>query len=314
MTIRANKRNKLIFIVGPTAAGKTRLSIALAKKMCGEIVSADSMQLYRGMSIISQAPTPAERKAVKHYLVGCLSPEQESNVAFFRARAIRTIISVIKKNKMPIIVGGSGLYIKALIDGLFPSPEADMAYREKLYKYVSRHGSPKLHARLEKIDPVSAGRIHPNDARRIIRSLEIYKTTGRTMTELATQTKGLEDEYNIYIFGLNKSRRGLYSDIDNRVDKMFRDGAVKEVKRLSMKKLSRTAAAVLGFEEISGYLNDEYGLDEAKAMLAKNTRNFAKRQLTWFGADKRIRWFDTGRFDEKRIIEMIRKVVWKKRS
>lgn len=302
-------RKKLIFIVGPTATGKTCLAIKLADRLHGEIISADSMQIYKGMSVISQAPTSLQRKTVKHHLVNLLNPERESNAASFRAMAIRAIKTVIKKKKMPIIVGGSGLYIKALIDGLFPSPEADMAYREKLYRYTARHGSAELHARLAKIDPVSSGRIHPNDTRRIIRALEIYHLTGRTMTDLAAETKGLEDEYDIFIFGLNKPRKKLYSGIDERVERIFRDGAVKEVERLSDKKPSRTAAAALGFTEISGYLSGRYGLDEAKAMLAKNTRNFAKRQLTWFRADKRIKWFDVSRASETEIIRKIIKVT-----
>lgn len=305
---------KIVFIVGPTATGKTRLAVKLALRIRGEIISADSMQVYKGMAIISQAPTALDMKEVRHHLAGFLSPALEFSAASFRSRAIRAINSIIKRKKVPVIVGGSGLYIKALIDGLFPSPEADMAYRGKLYRYASRNGSPKLHARLEKIDPVSAGRIHPNDTRRIIRALEIYKTTGSTMTELSLKTRGLKEKYDIYVFGLNKARPLLYSDIDGRVDRMFRDGAVTEAQKLSNKKLSRTASAVLGFKEILGYLKSEYGIGEAKAMLAKNTRNFAKRQLTWFRADKRIRWFDVGRVSEGRIIGVIDRALWKKRS
>jgi len=296
---------KIIFIVGPTAVGKTRVAIRLAKRLRSEIISADSMQVYKGMSIISQAPTKCERRLVKHHMVGLVDPAGEFSVAHFCKKAVRIIKSAVRKRGAVVVVGGSGLYIKALIDGIFPSPEADREYRDKLYRYAIRNGSSKLHKKLEEIDPASAGKIHPNDTRRIVRALEIYHSTGKTKTELAAETTGLKDRYVVSIFGLNMPREKLYSGIESRVDRMFRDGAVREAKRLLKKDLSRTASVVLGLKEISGYVNGEYGLDEAKEMLAKNTRNFAKRQLTWFRADKRIKWFDVSRVGEKGIVGKI---------
>lgn len=292
---------RIVFIVGPTATGKTALAVKLAAKIGGDIVSADSMQAYKGMEIVSQAPTASERRRARHHLTGYIDPRKESNVASFRRSATRAIRSIIKRKKIPIVVGGSGLYVKALVDGLFPSPAADVEFRKKM------QGRPGLYKMLSKIDPVSASRIHPNDERRIIRALEIHHATGKTMTELASETRGLKDEYDISIFGLNMARGKLYGAIERRVERMFKAGAVDEVRRLSKKRLSKTAAAVLGLKEIKGFLNGEYGIEEARELLKKNTRHFAKRQLAWFRADKRIKWFDVSRVDNKEIVKKIYK-------
>jgi tRNA dimethylallyltransferase len=232
----------------------------------------------------------------------------EYSAAVFRKKAARLIKSIIKREKVPIVSGGSGLYVKALVDGLFPSPQADIKFREKMRKFASRYGREKLHARLSRIDPESAGAIHPNDERRIIRALEIYDSTGHTMTELKSRTKGLQDLYDIRVFGLTAPRQDLYSRIDSRVDRMFAGGVVDEVKRLRKKRLSKTARSVLGLKEISGYLDGEYDLETAKALMKMNTRKFAKRQLTWFRADSRIRWYDVERMDEAEILKRISRV------
>lgn len=234
-----------------------------------------------------------------------MDPRKEYSVASFRKRASRIIRSMIKRKKVPIVVGGSGLYMKALIDGLFPSPEADLKFRGSMQKFAARYGTPKLHSRLTKIDPDAAANIHPNDARRIIRALEIYDSTGRTMTELKLETKGLKDNYDIKIFGLKRPRPQVYSSIDARVDKMFAGGVVGEVSSLSKKRLSKTARSVLGFKEISGYLDGGNSLDEAMSLLKRNTRRFAKRQMTWFRADGRIRWFDLSRMNEDAVVKRL---------
>lgn len=295
----------IVIIAGPTAIGKTKLSIDLARRIDGEIISADSMQVYKDMRILSQAPTLAEKKRVKHHLTGLLDPSKEYNVAIFIKKASGIIDSIAKKGKVPVVVGGSGLYIKGLVYGLFPSPDADMKFRSRMVKFIARYGSRKLHARLAKIDPESAGSIHPNDARRIVRALEIYDSTGKTMTELKASTHGLGERYNIKIFALTRPREEIYSRIDERVDKMFRAGVVGEVKRLRRKRLSKTARMALGFGEICAYLEGRYGLDAAKDILKMNTRRFAKRQLTWFRADKKIGWFDMSEMREKDVIKKI---------
>lgn len=309
-------RGRIVCIVGPTAIGKTALAIALARKIGGEIVSADSMQIYKGMPILSQAPCRRQLKRVRHHLVGYLDPRADGTVGAFRARGMAAVRSILRRKKIPVVVGGSGLYVKALVDGLFPAPGADLGFRKKMQAYAARYGRCRLHAKLERIDPVSASKIHPNDARRTIRSLEIFHATGRTMTDLAAATRGLKHEHDILLFGLNRPRHQLYAAIDARVDRMFRNGAVGEVRRLRKKRLSTTADSVLGYKEILGALEGERSLDEAKALLQMNTRRFAKRQLSWFRADKRIRWFDLNASTHKRIVQRIVKEMapWKKRS
>jgi tRNA dimethylallyltransferase len=295
----------VIFIVGPTATGKTRLAVKLAKRLGGEIISCDSMQAYKGMSILSQAPSADEVKKIRHHLVGCIEPSREYSVAVFIKKATSLIAAIIKKNKVPIVVGGSGLYMKALVDGLFPSPKTDVKFRREMQAFVSRYSSRRLHAKLLKIDPQAARAIHPNDARRIIRALEVYHSTGRTMTELKANTKGLKDRYEIKIFALTMTRKKIYAAIDSRVDRMFAGGLLREVRKLKKKRLSKTAKAALGFKEIAGYLDGEYDLEKARELIKMNTRRFAKRQLTWFNADKRISWFDVHRTSEAAIIKKI---------
>ena len=299
----------VIFIIGPTAIGKTRLSIKLARRINGEVISADSMQVYKGMTVLSQAPTVAQRRLIKHHMVGILSPTKEYNVASFRCRAKRIIKSIIRKGRTPIIVGGSGLYIKGLLDGLFSSPNADMKFRMKMERFVSRRSSVVLHGKLAEIDPQSAKAIHPNDKRRIIRALELYHSTGKTMTELKSNTHGIADLYNVKIFGLKKPKPQLYKDIDARVEGMFRSGVFGEVRRLAKRRLSKTACVVLGLKELSGYIDGEYELGTAKELLSRNTRHFAKRQMTWFRSDRRIRWFDVSKLGMDEIVRRMVKVI-----
>ncbi len=303
------RKKIVIFIVGPTAIGKTRLAIKLSKRIKGEIISADSMQVYKYMRILSQAPDASGKKAVRHYLTGSLDPRKEYNVALFRDKASEIIDSLGRRGIMPVVVGGSGLYVRALVDGLFPSEAADPGFRKKMYAFASRYGSAKLHRKLSAIDPRAAELIHPNDARRIIRALEIHRSAGRTMTELKKSTRGLKDKYDIRIFGLTRPRAEIYYDIEKRVDRMFDAGVIGEVKKLSGKRLSRTAKAVLGYKEIAGYLKGKCGLEAAKDEMKVNTRHFAKRQLSWFRPDKRIRWFDVSKMSEKKIIDRIMKEI-----
>ena len=182
----------VVFLVGPTATGKTSLAIKLAKRLKGEIVSADSMQVYKRMRVISQAPSRSEMGGIRHHLVSILDPSTDYNVSSFRKKATEAIRSIVRRGKIPIVAGGSGLYIKALVDGLFPSPEADIRFREKLGRFIKKYGSARAHKKLAAIDPDSAARIHPNDARRIIRALELYNVTGRTMTELKKIQRALK--------------------------------------------------------------------------------------------------------------------------
>lgn len=303
------RKDTIVFIVGPTAIGKTRLSVKLARRIGSEIISCDSMQIYKGMAVLSQAPSASDRKKIRHHFAALLPVSREYSAASFKKMAAKAIDSIARRRKIPLIVGGSGLYVKALIDGLFPSPKADLRFRKKMRDFAAEYGSKILHDRLNKIDPEAAAKIHPNDTRRIIRALEIYESTGRTMTELKSRTKGIGDDYRIMIYGLARDRGALYKDIEDRVDRMFKEGVVSEVRRLRKKRLSRTARAVLGFKEICGYLDGEYDIETARSLMKKNTRNFAKRQLTWFRADKRIGWFDMDELDDDAIVRRIAREI-----
>lgn len=286
------KKETVIFIVGPTAVGKTAFAIELAKRIKGEIISSDSMQAYRSMDIISQKPTKRERKIIPQYLIDILSPKEEYSAAEFTKRAGLLIDDIIKRKRRPIVVGGSGLYTKTLIDGLFFSPEKDGAFRKDLESKAEEGGSKFLHAELEKVDPEAASKIHPNDLRRIIRALEVFHLTGTPISEHKKKTRGIKDRFNIRIYGLIRERSVIYERIEDRVERMFEAGLVKEVKRIKRCAPSITAEASLGYKEVLGFLDKRYSAQEAMELLKKKTRHFAKKQLTWFRPDKRIRWIN----------------------
>ena len=298
-------KNKVIFIVGPTATGKTALAVGLAKKIGGEIISCDSMQVYKGVNVLSQAPTLRDTGKTPYHLIRSLSPLEEYSAAEFIKRAGRLIEEIVRRDKVPILAGGSGLYVKALVDGLFPSPKADQKFRKKMYGYSERYGSPYLYKKLQKVDKDAARLIHKNDVRRVIRALEIWHTAGKTMTELKKNTRGIADIYDVRMFGLTAPREAIYSNINKRVDRMVKSGAVKEVNKLYKKGLSKTARSMIGLRELAGFLKGEYNLVAAKELMKRNTRRFAKRQLTWFRADKRVRWFDVSRLNTERIVRII---------
>ena len=276
------------FLVGPTASGKTKLSIKLAKKLNAEIISCDSMCVYKGMDILTSKPSSADRNRIKHHLIDIIPPTREFSVAEYRSMALQKIEEILKRKKTPLFVGGSGLYVKAVIDGLFPSAEKDLKFRKRQELLAKKYGKAYLYRKLKKIDPDRAGKIHPNDLRRVIRALEIYHTEKKKPSELNRNTEPLK--YDFKIFGLAPERSGLYKNIDDRVEEMFKKGIVGEVKKLSNKALSMTAGKALGYSEVLGYLKGKYSLEEAKELLKKNTRHFAKRQLTWFRPDRRILW------------------------
>ena len=278
----------IIFLVGPTASGKTKLSLKLARKLNAEIVSCDSMCVYKGMDILTSKPSKADLKKVRHHLIDIISPEKEFSVAEYRKMALDKIEDILKRGKTPLFVGGSGLYVKAVTDGLFPSAEKDLKFRKLQEVLAKKYGRGYLYKKLKRIDPDRAGKIHPNDLRRVIRALEIYHTEKRKPSELNSNTEPLK--YDFKIFGLAVERSELYKNIDDRVDEMFKKGIAGEVKKLSKKTLSMTAGKALGYGEVLGYLKGRYSLEEAKELLKKNTRHFAKRQLTWFRPDRRIHW------------------------
>lgn len=299
---------KIIFLLGPTGVGKSEFAVKLAQKISGEIISCDSMQVYKGMAILSQYPSYELRRTISHYLIGILKPSQEWNAAGFIKKAKKIADEIIRRGKVPIIAGGTGLYARAFIEGLFPSPAKDEKLRRKIYKEAERAGNEKIYDKLSGIDPVYAAKVHPNDIRRIVRALEVYKLTGRPISEQHKETIGLKSEYDISVFILNRNRDELYGRINRRVDDMFRRGAAKEVKKLKRLRLSRTAKAVLGYKEINDYINGKTGRDEAKDLIKINTRRYAKRQLTWFRREKGAVWIKLG-MHEKALIDIIRKRV-----
>ena len=284
----------VIFLVGPTASGKTKVSIELAGKLNAEIISCDSMCVYRGMDILTSKPSAGDRKKIKHHLIDIIPPTEEFSVAEYRRMALEKIKDILKRKKTPLFVGGSGLYVKALIDGLFPSAQKDPRFRKGQEALAKKYGRGYLYKKLKRIDPGRAKKIHPNDLRRVIRALEIYHTEKRMPSELGRATEPLN--YDFKIFGLDIPRDVLYRNIDERVEEMFKRGIVEEVKKLLKKKLSMTSHKALGYSEVLGYLKGRYSLEDAKELLKKNTRHFAKRQLTWFRPDRRIHWLTPSLF------------------
>lgn len=300
-------KKKIIFIVGPTAIGKSEAAVELAKRLNAEILSLDSMQIYKGMDILTSKPPAALRNKIKHHLLSFLAPTKEYNVSQYRRDALKKINLIFRNGRMPLFVGGTGLYLSALADGIFEAKSGDKRIREKLY----RRKAPYLYAQLERIDPEASRAIHPNDKKRIIRALEVFKTTGKAISELKKLRKGLRDEFDVRIICLNMERERLYSRIDERVEKMFEAGLVGEVKKLLKLKLSRTAGYAIGIRELKGYFAKQYDLEEAKLLIKRNSRRYAKRQLTWFRKDKGIKWVSVS---QKEGPKKIADKLWKKLS
>jgi len=285
-------KKKIIFLIGPTGIGKSAAAVSLARKLKAEIISCDSMQVYRGMDVITSKALPPQRRQVEHHLLDMVKPNQEYNVARYRNEALAICDKLFKKGKIPLFVGGTGLYYSIIIDGLFPSAPEDKKIRVGLYKEAKAKGGGQLYKKLCKVDPAAAEKIHPNDTRRIIRALEVFMLTGRRISSLQKQRKGLGPEYEIKIFGLNTNRELLYKKINTRVEKMFTLGLIGEVKRLLKGKLSKTASCAIGIKELKGYFSGDYPLGEARRLIQQESRRYAKRQLTWFRKDKRIKWIN----------------------
>lgn len=302
-----NKKNTIIFIVGPTGAGKTEIAIKLAPEINAEIASCDSMQIYKKMNIISQKPSQTLRRKIKHYLIDIISPEEEYNVADYQKQATLKIKDILKSGKVPLFVGGTGLYMNVLLEGLFHEDRKNRKIRNRLYSQVKEYGKEKFYERLIQVDPKAALKIHPNDVRRMIRALEVYEATKIPISELQRERGGIIRDYDVKIFCLNRERNELYKRIEARVDRMFRQGLIKEVKSLLDLKLSKTASQAIGIKEIRGYLEGQYDLGEAKRLIKRNTRQYAKRQLTWFRKDKRINWI--GIADNEKSEDIANKIL-----
>lgn len=292
-----NKKPKLLVLLGPTAAGKTKLSIALAKAYGAEIISGDSMQVYRGMDIGTAKIRPEETEGIPHHLIDIHSPQHPYSTAEFQEQAGRLIAEMTDRGKLPFIVGGTGLYIESLCYGFqFSAASADEEFRKEQDRYADEHGAEALHARLAGVDPESAERLHPNDRRRIIRALEIYHQTGSPLSaQLAGQSK--QSPYELCLIGLTMDRKKLYARIEERIDQMLDEGLVEEVRRLLEQGCGRELVSMqgLGYKEIAAYLAGEMTYEEAVTLLKRDTRRFAKRQLSWFRHMDEINWIDLDR-------------------
>lgn len=301
-------KKPLVVLTGPTAVGKTKLSITLAKALGGEIISADSMQVYKHMDIGSAKITEKEMDGVPHHLIDVLSPFEEFHIVRFQELAKKAMEDIYSRGRIPVFVGGTGFYIQAITKDIdFTEGEEDKQYREELSRLAAEKGNEFLHEMLREVDKKSAEEIHANNVKRVIRALEFYKENGFPISQHNEEQKQNETPYNLAYFVLNAPRDLLYERIDRRVDEMMKNGLVKEVQKLKDMGCRRemTSMQGLGYKEILSFLDGEIPLDEAVRILKRDTRHFAKRQLTWFRRESDVIWVDKDKFsfDEEKILE-----------
>lgn len=301
-------KRPLVIIAGPTAVGKTDISIEVARRLNGEVVSADSMQIYKYLDIGSAKPTDEEMEDIKHYLIDEIDPREEFSVAQYRELAKKYIDKIISENKLPIVAGGTGLYVNSLVYEMdFSSTVSDKDIREKLTREYEKYGADYLHEKLKEVDKEAAERIHQNNVKRVIRALEIFYTIGESIKDFSRDLVESKD-YDVILIGLNRDRQKLYERINKRVDIMFNSGLLDEVKKLVRMGLTSDDISMkgIGYKEVIGYLDGEYDLDRAIELVKRNTRRYAKRQLTWFKRYKNIKWFYLDEYtDKKKIIDNI---------
>ncbi|MCI8667561.1 MAG: tRNA (adenosine(37)-N6)-dimethylallyltransferase MiaA [Dorea sp.] len=307
-------KKPLVVLTGPTAVGKTKASLGLAKALGGEIISADSMQVYQYMNIGSAKIRTKEMQGVPHFLVDVLKPWEEFHVVRFQQMAKAAMEGIYARRHIPIVVGGTGFYIQALLYDIdFSENDGDASYRQKLEQIAKERGERNLHERLKAIDPAAALKIHENNVKRVIRALEFYHQTGQRISEHNERERQKESPYQFVYFVLNDDRKRLYERIDDRVDQMLKEGLVDEVAALRDMGCTRDMVAMqgLGYKEIFAFLEGELSLDEAVYRLKRDTRHFAKRQITWFKRENEVIWInkDEYGYDEDRILhDMIRYV------
>ena len=307
-------KKPLIVLTGPTAVGKTSLSISLAKAVNGEIISADSMQVYKGMDIGSAKIRKEEMQGVTHYLVDILEPEEEFHIVKFQELAKAALEEIYAKGKIPILVGGTGFYIQAVTRDIdFTQAEQETSYREELEQFAKEKAAEYLHEKLREVDSKSAENIHANNVKRVIRALEFYHQNGTPISEHNEEQKQQTSPYNLAYFVLTAPREILYERIDRRVDQMMEEGLLEEVKSLRERGCHRGMVSMqgLGYKEILAYLEGEYPLEEAVRILKRDTRHFAKRQLTWFRREQDVIWVDKEQFhwNEAEILEYMMSVL-----
>lgn len=301
----------LLIIAGPTAVGKTKISIELAKSLDGEVISADSMQIYRYMDIGSAKISKSEMDSIPHYLIDIIYPDGSFSVAQFKQESEKAIESISKKSKLPILAGGTGLYINSLICNYhFTEADKDEAYRDYLQSMAEEKGKEYVHGLLKEIDAISYNKLYPNDLKRVIRALEVHKLTGKTISEYnEDNSKHLYDiPYNLFYYVLTMDREELYNRINLRVDTMLANGLIEEVSFLRERGYNSEMQSMkgIGYKEILYYLDGKISLNEAIDMIKQGSRNYAKRQLTWFRKDSRVSWIDKDNFkDDMEIVNYI---------
>ena len=302
-------KQPLVILTGPTAVGKTALSVALAKRIGGEIISADSMQVYRHMDIGSAKVTREEMEGVPHHLIDCLEPSEEFHAAAFQQMAKQAVKSILDAGHIPVIAGGTGFYIQSVLYDIdFSEAEPSPEIREALEAFAREEGAMALHRRLEAVDPEAAGQIHPSNIRRTIRALEYYGQTGKPISEHNRTERSRESAYRHAYFVLNMDREHLYRRINDRVDEMMRQGLVGEVERLKEMGYDRSYVSMqgIGYKEILSFLDGECTLEEAVEQIKLATRHFAKRQLTWFRRERDVIWVNAeGRTKEDILNELV---------
>ena len=308
------KKPLAVVVLGPTASGKTSLGIEIAEKLGGEIVSADSMQIYENMDIATAKPTVQERSRVPHHLVGFVPMGEKFSVAKYKEKATQTIDDIISRGKLPVVVGGTGFYIDTLVKNtqFFDYEESDI--REKLEERCEKEGIDVLFEELKEIDPKTAERLHINDSKRIIRALEVFHLTGKTITDQEEESHLTESKYRWCLIGLRaQDRQYLYDRINLRVDMMLKDGLLKETKDFFSRKISSTAAQAIGYKELKPYIDGYITLDQAVEKLKMESRRYAKRQLTWFRRNTDINWLDIDILKGDALIERACEIINKER-
>ena len=303
----------VVVVLGPTASGKTSLGIEIAEKFGGEIVSADSMQIYENMDIATAKPTPQELSRVKHHLIGFVPMGEQFSVAKYKEKAISTIDNILSEGKLPVVVGGTGFYIDTLVKNteFFDYEESDL--RAKLEERLEKEGAEALFQELKDIDPKAAEKLHINDTKRVIRALEVYHLTGKTITQQEEESHLKESKYDWCLIGLKANdRQFLYDRINKRVDIMLEMGLFKEAEEFFSSKISQTAAQAIGYKELKPYIDGFVTLDEALEKLKMESRRYAKRQLTWFRRNPDIHWLDIDAEDGIKLIDKACDIINKK--
>ena len=292
-------KTPLLIIAGPTATGKSASAVELALRMGGEVISADSMQVYRGMDIGSAKVTREEMRGVPHHLIDCVDPDETWNVVRFKEQASLAVRDIADRGKLPIVCGGTGFYIQALLYDIdFTQMEENAPLRKRLSDMAAEKGPEAVHALLAQRDPASAAAIHPGNVKRVIRALEFIEESGRSIAAHNAEQREKQSAYHSVFFVLTMDRAKLYERIDRRVDIMMQQGLLEEVTRLKDMGIARDSTAMqgIGYKQIYGFLEGEYDLEEAVRLIKRDTRHFAKRQLTWFRREKEVLWVDTDRF------------------